>query len=164
MQPQVVLSILRDAGYDQTDAMTDADVVLVNTCAIREGAHLPDRIQCAPVYNLTTKDCAKAGGATSDISGYATTLTRMRRCRAEDLGVAGQCAQHDAWWEWWEPSDAVAAPAGSRTPPGAGCPGLHGGAPQRREPASAPAPVHKPACTATQLQRGSNCNEARMRT
>jgi Uncharacterized protein family UPF0004 len=38
MWPQVVLSILRDAGYDQTSVMTDADVVLVNTCAIREGA------------------------------------------------------------------------------------------------------------------------------
>ncbi len=34
---QVVLSILRDAGYEQTEVMTDADVVLVNTCAIREG-------------------------------------------------------------------------------------------------------------------------------
>jgi Uncharacterized protein family UPF0004 len=50
MQLQVVLSILRDAGYDQTDAMADADVVLVNTCAIREGVHMHDRIRCAPMY------------------------------------------------------------------------------------------------------------------
>lgn len=35
---EVVLSILRDAGYDQTDQISGADVVLVNTCAIREGA------------------------------------------------------------------------------------------------------------------------------
>ena len=54
MQPQVVLSILRDAGYDQTDAMTDADVVLVNTCAIREGAHKHARMECTPSCDRVT--------------------------------------------------------------------------------------------------------------
>lgn len=35
---EVVLSILHEAGYDQTSVLTEADVVLINTCAIREGA------------------------------------------------------------------------------------------------------------------------------
>lgn len=35
---EVVLSILHAAGYDRTPVLTEADVVLINTCAIREGA------------------------------------------------------------------------------------------------------------------------------
>jgi tRNA A37 methylthiotransferase MiaB len=50
-QSQVVLSILRDAGYDQTDAMTDADVVLVNTCAIREGVYTNTRMECVLMFH-----------------------------------------------------------------------------------------------------------------
>lgn len=53
MVMQVVLSILRDAGYDQTDVMTDADVVLVNTCAIREGAAWHDESDMAGTPAMT---------------------------------------------------------------------------------------------------------------
>jgi hypothetical protein len=35
---EVVLSVLRDAGFARTDSAADADVILLNTCAIREGA------------------------------------------------------------------------------------------------------------------------------
>ena len=35
---EVMLSVLETAGYDATDDMHDADVILVNTCAIREKA------------------------------------------------------------------------------------------------------------------------------
>ena len=35
---EVMLSVLKDGGYDETDDMHDADVILVNTCAIREKA------------------------------------------------------------------------------------------------------------------------------
>ena len=35
---EVVLSILADSGFDRTDQPTQADVILVNTCAIRENA------------------------------------------------------------------------------------------------------------------------------
>ena len=35
---EVMLSVLERAGYDQTEDMHDADVILVNTCAIREKA------------------------------------------------------------------------------------------------------------------------------
>lgn len=33
---QVVLSILKSAGYKQTKEVSTADLVLLNTCAIRE--------------------------------------------------------------------------------------------------------------------------------
>ena len=35
---EVMLAVLKDGGYDETDDMHDADVILVNTCAIREKA------------------------------------------------------------------------------------------------------------------------------
>ena len=35
---EVVLSILKSSGYDSTSELSDADVILVLTCAIREGA------------------------------------------------------------------------------------------------------------------------------
>ena len=35
---EIVGSILLNAGYRQSEAMETADLVLVNTCAIREGA------------------------------------------------------------------------------------------------------------------------------
>jgi len=35
---EVVKSILRAAGYEQSDTLTDADVALVNTCAVRDNA------------------------------------------------------------------------------------------------------------------------------
>jgi tRNA-2-methylthio-N6-dimethylallyladenosine synthase len=35
---EVVLKIMRDAGFDRTDKLTLADVLLVNTCAVRENA------------------------------------------------------------------------------------------------------------------------------
>ena len=34
--PQVVLSILGSHGYGQTDDVMEADLILLNTCAIRE--------------------------------------------------------------------------------------------------------------------------------
>lgn len=49
---QVVLSVLQDAGYDQTHQMTGADVVLVNTCAIREGE--AQQLQTASMAAATT--------------------------------------------------------------------------------------------------------------
>lgn len=35
---EVVWAILQDAGYDKTDDIFEADVILIVTCAIREGA------------------------------------------------------------------------------------------------------------------------------
>ena len=35
---EVMLSVLKDRGYDETTEMHDADVILVNTCAIRDKA------------------------------------------------------------------------------------------------------------------------------
>lgn len=35
---EIVLSILSSKGYIKTDAVTEADIVLILTCAIREGA------------------------------------------------------------------------------------------------------------------------------
>ena len=35
---EVVLSVMQDAGYSLCEKMEDADVILVNTCSIRENA------------------------------------------------------------------------------------------------------------------------------
>ena len=35
---EVVWSILKDAGYEKTESVYEADVILMVTCAIREGA------------------------------------------------------------------------------------------------------------------------------
>ena len=35
---EIVETILENAGYMQAEKMESADVVLINTCAIREGA------------------------------------------------------------------------------------------------------------------------------
>ena len=35
---EIVASVLRDAGYEMVDVPDDADAILVNTCAIRDGA------------------------------------------------------------------------------------------------------------------------------
>ena len=35
---EVLLSVLADSGFEQTDSDTSADVVLLNTCAIRDRA------------------------------------------------------------------------------------------------------------------------------
>ena len=40
---EIVASLLRDAGYGLTDREDDADVILINTCAIREKAE--DRVR-----------------------------------------------------------------------------------------------------------------------
>ena len=38
LAPQVVRSVLQGAGFSRTDDPEEASVVLLNTCAIREGA------------------------------------------------------------------------------------------------------------------------------
>ena len=35
---EIILSILRDAGYEQTERMDEADLILANTCSIRDNA------------------------------------------------------------------------------------------------------------------------------
>jgi hypothetical protein len=35
---EIVLSIMRDAGFTRTNILTHADVVLINTCAVRDNA------------------------------------------------------------------------------------------------------------------------------
>ena len=35
---EVILSILQDAGYALTESIEDADVILANTCSIRDNA------------------------------------------------------------------------------------------------------------------------------
>ena len=35
---EIVASILENAGYSSSETMESADIILVNTCAIREGA------------------------------------------------------------------------------------------------------------------------------
>ena len=35
---EIVASILENAGYQGSETMDSADIILVNTCAIREGA------------------------------------------------------------------------------------------------------------------------------
>ena len=35
---EIVSSIMQNQGYSQVGELADADVILVNTCAIREGA------------------------------------------------------------------------------------------------------------------------------
>ena len=35
---EIVASILESSGYAQADTMETADVIMINTCAIREGA------------------------------------------------------------------------------------------------------------------------------
>ncbi len=35
---QIVLSILREAGYEHTGDVAQADIILINTCSVREGA------------------------------------------------------------------------------------------------------------------------------
>jgi tRNA A37 methylthiotransferase MiaB len=51
---EIVQGVLQSAGYARTDIMTEADVVLVNTCAIRENAEAKVRPTCLPqlVQNL----------------------------------------------------------------------------------------------------------------
>ena len=35
---EIVASIMQNAGYSSADSLDEADVIFVNTCAIREGA------------------------------------------------------------------------------------------------------------------------------
>ena len=35
---EVVVSILSDVGYKATDVINDADLILINTCSIRDNA------------------------------------------------------------------------------------------------------------------------------
>jgi tRNA-2-methylthio-N6-dimethylallyladenosine synthase len=35
---EIVLSIMHDAGFSRTDLLTEADIVLINTCAVRDNA------------------------------------------------------------------------------------------------------------------------------
>ena len=41
--------LLEQAGYERADGDADADVVVINTCSVREGAvgRLPDRVDVA---------------------------------------------------------------------------------------------------------------------
>jgi tRNA-2-methylthio-N6-dimethylallyladenosine synthase len=68
---QTVTAILRRAGYLTTDNPADADVILVNTCAIRE--HAEDRVL-----------------------GRLSDLARLKSSRAgRKLGLLGCMAQHN---------------------------------------------------------------------
>src|SRR6266851_2209944 len=68
---QTITSILRRAGYDSIDRPDDADVILLNTCAIRE--HAEERVL-----------------------GRLTALARIKQSRPEvKLGLLGCMAQHN---------------------------------------------------------------------
>lgn len=68
---QTITSILRRAGYDSIDRPDDADVILLNTCAIRE--HAEERVL-----------------------GRLTALARIKESRPEvKLGLLGCMAQHN---------------------------------------------------------------------
>ncbi len=59
---EVVLSVLRDAGFARTDAAEEAHVLLLNTCAIRE--HAEDKIwaRLRSLQHLRKKGRRRPGG------------------------------------------------------------------------------------------------------
>jgi tRNA-2-methylthio-N6-dimethylallyladenosine synthase len=68
---QTVTAILRGAGYATTDRASDADIILINTCAIRE--HAEERVL-----------------------GRLSDLARLKHVRPElKLGLLGCMAQHN---------------------------------------------------------------------
>lgn len=52
---EVVAAVLREAGYGQAAAADAADVVLLNTCAIRENAEAKVRLVCQPRYSISAR-------------------------------------------------------------------------------------------------------------
>lgn len=55
---EIVWAILKDNGYVKTDTINDANVVLVITCAIREGAEEKVRCRCIFIHQISTlKHC-----------------------------------------------------------------------------------------------------------
>lgn len=47
---EIVQSVLKTAGFEQTDSDKEADVVLLNTCAIRDGAEGKIWVRLARMY------------------------------------------------------------------------------------------------------------------
>ena len=80
---ELVKSILAGRGFGLVDAMDDADVVLLNTCAVRERAHL--RIY-GRLQGLKKEKAARGGRRlTVGILGCATSR-RSRTQRWRDRG------------------------------------------------------------------------------
>ena len=77
---EVVRSLMQDAGYARADQLADADVVLINTCAIRDGAE-------KKVWNRLREVNAAIGrrAATARRTPASAPLVGLLGCMAERL-------------------------------------------------------------------------------
>ncbi len=74
---EIVGAVLQGAGYASTDAIDDADVILLNTCAIREGAE-SKAVQRLETYKAQYVDRVKGGGAQVGVLGCMAERMRQK--------------------------------------------------------------------------------------
>ena len=88
---EVVLSVLRDSGYAQTEDVSQADVVLMNTCAIREKAE--QRVwQRLAYFRSLRRPGAKTLARPGLLEGHCPS------CGASlPIADAAQCAACKSW-------------------------------------------------------------------
>ena len=93
---EVMLSVLKDGGYDETDDMHDADVILVNTCAIREKAEA--KIWQRLAYFKSLRKCKKKSEKpVVGVLGCMAERLKTKLLEADQLAdlVAGPDAYRD---------------------------------------------------------------------
>ena len=100
---ELLLGVLGRAGYSRTDEPADADVVLVNTCAVRENAE------------------QRVIGRVGELQRYRRpgTLLGVVGCMAQRLGPG--CSKRPVRWTWsWVLTDIATFRTFSAWPQAAG--------------------------------------------
>ena len=77
---EVVAAILEDKGYQRTQEKSEADVILVNTCSVRENAEQRVRRTGTRVFRSKEKEPARAGSHHGMYGGtFRARLSSNRR-------------------------------------------------------------------------------------
>ena len=95
---EIVVSILASAGYMRVEAAEDADVILINTCAIREGAEVRVWNRLAEFGRLKRAAAASRGAVVVGVLGCMAERLKTRLVEESDRIVdlvAGPDAYRD---------------------------------------------------------------------
>jgi tRNA-2-methylthio-N6-dimethylallyladenosine synthase len=93
LDSELVIGALRKQGYELTDATADADVLLFNTCSVRE--HAEDKVYSAlgRVRNVKRKNPAAVIGVLGCMAQKDQDLIRRRAPHVDMVVGTGQLAQ-----------------------------------------------------------------------
>ncbi|MBR4233829.1 MAG: tRNA (N6-isopentenyl adenosine(37)-C2)-methylthiotransferase MiaB [Bacteroidales bacterium] len=91
---EIILSILRDNGYDRTEVMEEADLILANTCSIRDNAE--QRIH-GRIARFAQEKRRKTADGTAPLVGIVGCMAERLKDKLLESGVVDLVVGPDAY-------------------------------------------------------------------